>query len=339
MNIFYNKMNNELLDSIKNYKFLNIKIINNKNSILNSIVKKIYVINLYEDLQKRNYIYTLFKKYNINYNLIIVDRVDKNVYDTLCKDKHILQSELGCCLSHMWCLVDILKNNYENAIIFEDDVILSKHFVSDFLNIYKNNPKIDFLMLGAHDYNFSREHYKNVNNRIYKPNKKCRNLFGAHANFYSKYGAQRMFYIRSTNLSFFDNEYNLLFDTLPNSYVCYPNLAISNISESKINHEKYFFSNPEIGYFSLCFININLNDYNLIYYNLLDISLLNSNDTVESFVERCLTYHFNDIEKVKIIKQRFALNTFTIDEIKQMIGNHNLIEPNSLSKKCIGEKS
>jgi GR25 family glycosyltransferase involved in LPS biosynthesis len=305
---------------------------------LNDIVKKIYVINLYEDIHKRNYIYTLFKKYDINYNLIIVDKIDKEIYDKLCKDKHISQSELGCCISHMWCLVDILKNNYENAIIFEDDVILSKTFVADFLSIYKVNPKLDFLMLGAHDYNFSRENYKNVNNHLYKP-KQCRNLFGAHANFYSKDGAQRMFYIRATNLSFFDNEYNLMFDTIPNSYICYPNLAISNITESKINHEKPILSKYEIGYYSLCFVNINLSDYNVMYHNLLDISLLNQDDTVETFIERCLQNRINDTEKVKIVKQRFSFNIFTINELKTIIDNYNLIEPKSLSKKCIGEKS
>ena len=194
-------------------------------------------------------------------------------------------------------------------------------------------------MLRAHDYNFSREHYKNVNNRLYKPNKQCRNLFGAHANFYSKDGAQRMFYIRATNLSFFDNEYNLLFDTMPNSYICYPNLAISNTTESSINHEKPILSKSEIGYYSLCFVNINLNDYNVMYHNLLDISLLQKDDTVETFVERCLQYRIADAEKVKLIKQRFSFTIFTLEELKNIIGNYNLIEPNNLSKKCIGEKS
>jgi len=333
-------MNEYFLECLESYKFMNIKI-NYKiiNSKLNENIKQIYVINLYEDVCKRNYIYELFKKYNINYNLIIVDRVDKNVYDKLCSNKKISHSELGCCLSHMWCLLNILKNNYENAIIFEDDVILSKNFIESFLSIYKKNPKLDFLMLGAHDYNFSKEHFKNVKNNLYRPNNNCRKLYGAHANFYSLNGAKKMFYIRATNLSFFDNEYNLLFDTLANSYICYPNLAIANNSESKINHEKDFLSKAEIGYYSLCFLNINLNDYNILYYNLLDINLLKNNDTMESFVDRCLSYKFNDIDKANIIKQRFALDFYTINDVKKILSNQSLIEPNILSKKCIGENS
>ena len=240
-------MNTDLLECLKTYKFMNIRVSNKKETTkLNEKVKQIYVINLYEDIHKRNYIYELFKKYNISYNLIIVDRVDAKVYNLICNDKHISESELGCCLSHMWCLLDILKNNYENAIIFEDDVILSKTFIESFLSLYRKNPKIDFLMLGAHDYNFSKEHYKNVKNNLYRPNSNSRNLFGAHANFYSTNGARRMFYIRATNLSFFDNEYNLLFDSMPNAYICYPNLVLSNISESNINHAKEILSKSEI---------------------------------------------------------------------------------------------
>lgn len=333
-------MNTNLLDCLESYKFMNIKI-NNKNNVkkLNEVVKQIYVINLYEDAYKRNYIYELFKKYNIDYNLIIVDRVDKTLYAKLCNDKKISESELGCCLSHMWCLLDILKNNYENAIVFEDDVILSKNFIESFLSIYKKNPKLDFLMLGAHDYNFSKEHFKNVKNNLYRPNYNCRHLYGAHANFYSLNGAKKMFYIRATNLSFFDNEYNLLFDSLPNSYICYPNLAISNVSESKINHEKDFLSKTEIVYYSMCFSNINLNDYNILYINLLDLNILKNDDTLESFVERCLLFKFNDINKVNIIKQRFTFDFFTIKDVIKMLSYQSFIQPNTLSKKCIGENS
>lgn len=333
-------MNLDLLNYIKDYKFMKLNIINKKeNSKFNETIKQIYVINLFEDICKRNYITILFKKYKINYNLIIVDRVNKNIYEQLCKNVSLSQTEFGCCVSHMWCLLDILKNNYENAIIFEDDVIFSKNFINDFLSIYEKNPKLDFLMLGAHDYNFSKEHHKNVKNNLYRPNKICKNLFGAHANFYSKAGAQRMFYIRATNLSFFDNEYFLLFDSMPNTFICYPNLVIANVSESKINHEKIILSKSEIGYYSLCFNNINLNKYNLIYTNLLNISLIKPDDNVDTFVERCLSILFIEKNNIELIKKRFALDFFTIEDIKLILNNQSLIDPNNLSKKCIGEKA
>lgn len=339
-------MNKALIESIKEYKFMNIKITNDpKNTGINEFLKKVYIINLFEDILKRNYIYILFKKYKINYNLIIVDRVDKKIYDKLVPNGNISISELGCCMSHMWCLYDIIKNKFENAIIFEDDVIFSKFFIQSFLNIFKKKSKLDFLMLGAHDYNFSKIHFRNVKDGLYRPEAKCKNLFGAHANFYSNLGAKRMLNIRLTNLSFFDNEYNLLFDTLPNSYICYPNLAIANVSESSINHVKAFFSEQEIGYYNLCFDNINLNDYNLIYINLLDLSLLHKNDTVETFINRCIKNKFNNHHNSSFILKRFVKNFFTIDDLRKILSkksfiiinnlssNQSLIEPNNLSKK------
>ena len=149
-----------------------------------------------------------------------------------------------------------------------------------------------------------------------------------------------MFYIRATNLSFFDNEYNLIFDSLPNSFICYPNLAIANVSESKIDHEKTLFSKFEIGYYTLCFKNINFNDYNLFYYNLLDESLIQPNDTVQSFVERCLRIRFNnDMDKVRRVMNRFEMQLFSMNDVKKILNNQSLIIPNNLSTKCIGEKS
>jgi GR25 family glycosyltransferase involved in LPS biosynthesis len=239
----------------------------------------------------------------------------------------------------LWCLTDILKNNFENAIIFEDDVILSKHFVDDFSKIYEKHPKTDLLLLGSHDFNFSRQHFKNVKNALYRPDSDVTKLYGAHANYYSLNGAKRMFYIRATNLSFFDNEYNLIFNSLPNSYICYPNLAIANMTESKLNHEKNILSQNEINYYTECFINLKLNTYNLIYTNLLDLALLKADDTVEEFIERCLFQIFNDDNKIKIIKTRFVFNFFTINDLKNMLSNQDfsVMVPNNLSKKCIGE--
>jgi hypothetical protein len=112
---------------------------------------------------------------------------------------------------------------------------------------------------------------------------------------------------------------------MPNAYICYPNLVISNTSESKIQHEKTILSKTETGYFSLCFYNINLNDYNLFYFNLLDISLLKKDDTVESFIERCLLHKLQNINKVNVIKKRFVLDFFTIKDIKKILSSHSFI--------------
>ena len=149
-------MNNNLVETIKKYNVKVINVINNPDSIINAKVKQIYVINLVEDLHKRNYILTLMKKYGINFKLIIVNRVSNDTYNLLCKNSLLSGSELGCCLSHLWCLYQIVANKLENAIIFEDDIILHKNFIDKFIKIYDSKPEMDFLLLGAHDFMFSK---------------------------------------------------------------------------------------------------------------------------------------------------------------------------------------
>ena len=83
-----------LINIIKNYNVKLINITNDKNSILNKKVKKVFVINLLEDVLKRNYIVTIMNKLKINFTLVIVDKIQENIYDTLCPKKHISKEEL-----------------------------------------------------------------------------------------------------------------------------------------------------------------------------------------------------------------------------------------------------
>jgi len=332
-------MNNLLLNAIKNYKVQMLNINNNADSKINKKVSEIYIINLEEDFAKRNYIIKLMQKYGINFKLIIVNRISLDVYRALCETQKITIGELGCCLSHMWCLYQILQNKHKNALIFEDDIILHKNFINKFLKIYIKNKDIDFLLLGAHDYMFAKYNYKNVKNELYKPHKDSKQLYGAHANYYSYNGAKRMFYIRITDTSFFDKEYMLMFNYLPNSYICYPNLAVSNVSSSTLNHSKPFSTNVETDYYEKCFINFNFNEYNYIYINILDNTIINLFVNYEAYIDKCLYNYFHDFDKIKEIKNRMVMDFFKIEDIKYILLNQSLIVPNNLSIKCIGENS
>lgn len=327
-------MLDEIIVAVKKYKTELIIFENNKNSILNEKVHAIYVINLKEDVRKRNYIIKLMKKYSINFTLVIVDKIDTKLHKELCKNHNsqITVGELGCCLSHLWCLSNILYNKFNNAIIFEDDVILHKQFIQKFISIHENNKNLDFLMLGAHDYNFSKLNYKNVINYIYKPNSQIKKLYGAHANYYSFNGARRMLYSRLTRLSFFDNEYMLLFNSMENSYVCYPNLAISNINDSSLNHEKKILSLNETNYYDLCFVNFKFTDYNYLPINILNTKSLIKCTSYGELIECCLYNLFDDLDKVEMIKKRFVLDFFNLNDVKYILSYHNKITPNNLSK-------
>jgi GR25 family glycosyltransferase involved in LPS biosynthesis len=314
---------NMIMKVLKNYKVKNINIVNDVNSFINKRVKKIYVINLLEDVYKRNYIITIMKKLGINFNLIIVERVSADLCKQLCKNS-LSKGELGCTLSHLWCLLNSINNNDENMIIFEDDIIMHKDFTNYFSYIYDNNPKLDFLLLGAHDLNFSRNNYKQVKNNLYVPVPTTTNIYGAHSNYYSLTGARRMFYLRITNLSFFDKEYMLLFNKFPNSYVVYPNMVVTNVSESTLNHTRELFSKNEQDYYNRCFINFNFTDYNFLYVNLLkNLNYIDvGKDDYEKVTERYLYNTFHDFVKIEDIKKRIVDDFFTVEDITNIISIH-----------------
>jgi glycosyl transferase family 25 len=267
-------------------------------------------------------------KYKINFTLVIVERISNDLYKSISDNSStfISKGELGCCLSHLWCLYKIILNNYENAIIFEDDIILHKNFEHEFMNIYNNcnanNNTLDFMLLGAHDFNFSKKNYKYVKNNLYRPDETVNNLYGAHANYYSLKGAKAMFKIRTTEISFFDKEYMLMFNHFNNSsYICYPNLVVSNISSSTLNHKREILSQLEYEYYNKCFIKFNFNNYNFIYVNLLDKSLFKfdeNNNDYESFIDNCLYHNFYDMTKINMVKKRLVMNFFNLNDIKMV---------------------
>jgi len=316
------KIVNEIKKIIENYNVKVINIKNNSNSVINERVEQIYVINLIDDVEKRNYIITLFKKYGINFTFIVVDYIQNALYQKLYSKIQISKNELGCCISHLWCLKQIIINKFKNAIIFEDDIILHKEFIKRFTKIYDKKPDMDFLLLGAHDHMFSSDNYKNVKNNLYKPNNESKKLYGAHANYYSLNGAKRQFFIRTTKISFFDKEYMLMFNHFPKSYICYPNLVVANVTSSNLNHTREILTNLELEYYKKCFINFKFEKYNFLYLNLLkniNFNDFNEKNTYENFTEKYLYKHFYNFDKINAIKNRLVMDFFTIEDIKNII--------------------
>jgi GR25 family glycosyltransferase involved in LPS biosynthesis len=312
-----------LIDILKSYKVKLVHIKNVATSVLNERVEQIYVINMIQDVRKRNYIIILMKKYGINFTLVVVDYVPNSIYNTIYNtDKiRITKEELGCCLSHLWCLHNIILNKCKNAIIFEDDIILHKNFMTRFNKIYDKNPNIDFLLLGAQDQMFSTINHKHVHKGLYKPEKSCTQLYGAHANYYSLNGAQAQYDIRTTSISFFDKEYGILFNHFKESYVCYPNLAVADITSSALNHTRPITEDMESEYYNRCFLHFNFNHYNFLYVNLLNNPVLTKSDNYKTFTENYLYECFHDFNKIDIVKNRLVMNFFTLDDIQCILKN------------------
>lgn len=311
---------------INNYKVYSYKIQNcNEQSNINKKVKEIYIINLKNNIIRRKYICTLMAKVGINFTLVIVDKITDQINVELNNLNRITKYELGCLLSHLWCLNNIIFKKQKNAIIFEDDIILHKNFLTLFDNIHSDN--FDFLLLGACDFSFTSMHKYNVLNNLYTVTKQSTKVYGAHANYYSLKGAMKMFdfhinlFKENGEISFFDKFNKPMFEYFKGtSFICYPNLVVSDISTSNLHHKYPFFSIQEKNYYQKCFINFSFQDYHFIYLNLLEKRYkIEKQDTYEKYINRILYYNFFNKEYINNIKQRLDFDFFTITELQYIM--------------------
>ena len=301
---------------IDNYEVIENTIINdisNENTI-NKYIDKIYIINLKTNKLREKYLSILMEKLNINYNKITVNQLSETLYYYVMQYlQRVIKKNIenvGCYMSHMWCLQDIIKNNYKNAIIFEDDIIVHKNFNSLFNRIVINeNNKIsyDFLMLGAVDYEIDKENKDFISNNIYIP--KNYNIIGTHAIYYSLYGAKTVFdYGIDNPLYLYDklNEIFSLFDK-EKTGIIYPNLFTVEGVISKCC-EKFDFCEYHFTYFDLinkaCIMDIN-------YYKNYDVNKL---------IKLLLMNYFNNDEKVSIkYLDRIKTDFFTTNDYLGLI--------------------
>lgn len=301
-------MNNEfnLNNIIHNYKVnaINFSYFPKKKNIINYFTEEIFVINLITNKIRRNYIIMLMKKYKINFTLVIVEAIDDITYNIINNKRKLTKSEIGCCLSHIWCLNEIIKNEIQTSLILEDDIVFHKDFKNLFQYIIQKQ-KYDFLLLGACDFSFSKMNFKNVNDGLYRPNSNAYKVYGAHANYYSLNGAKKMFEI-SKDVYFFDRNYKKMFEYFNGtSFICYPNLIVSDISTTNNGHKYNFFTSEENYYYSNCFIDFNFQDYNFIYLVIIiknkSIPII-ENESYESYLDKIVNISFKNLEKRKKLK-------------------------------------
>ena len=304
-----------------------------RKSILNQYTENIYVINLKKDNIRRNYIKQLFKKLNIEYTLIVVEPISEELYSLLRgNEKQLSKSEVGCSLSHLWCLKHIIKNKYKGgAIIFEDDIVVHKNFESMFQQLFKEK-QFDFLSMGACDFDFFDINYKNVTDSLYQPclnnSKRC---YGAHANYYSLSGAKYIFKLKSLFFSFFDNNFSKIFKHFNTSaFITYPNLFVTELSTSNINHNYHFYSSNEDYFYSNCFIDFKFQDYHFLYLCIIQklVSYYERNKTTFEInnknIYQLLYNTLDDIpieeEKKFCLIERIDLKFFTCRDIQTIMG-------------------
>ncbi|MDR0632437.1 MAG: glycosyltransferase family 25 protein [Holosporaceae bacterium] len=92
-----------------------------------------------------------WKKRPARYRVTQDDRHRDAEFDLLVKFRQFSAGEIGCIYSHRAVWRDIVKNNYRNAIVFEDDLVLSKDFKKNLIKLIRNIPRdadITFIGIG-----------------------------------------------------------------------------------------------------------------------------------------------------------------------------------------------
>jgi glycosyl transferase family 25 len=110
---------------------------------------RIFVIHYKKLINRKLFILSQFKKYNItDYEFIEIDRDDLNNHNISIFQKKYNNCQMAISLSHFYAYKEI-SHKYDNGLILEDDAILSNNF-TDILNKYMDQlPKnYDMLFIG-----------------------------------------------------------------------------------------------------------------------------------------------------------------------------------------------
>lgn len=322
-------MNSNIITLINNYNVTRVPIINDTNNqyYINKYVNHIYVINLEHDVKRRNYITVLMKKYNINFEFIIVPRLQQEEYSQI-GNPNINIGEAGCYLSHMFCLNDAIMNAYDKIIIFEDDIIFHKAF-NDLFEKITMKQTFDILFLGASDFNFRKINYRLVNRykHIYHPHIDSRFLRGCFSIFYSSKGYLEVFNNRLINPTFIDNNLIQFSKSFSDTFcVCYPNIVIVDLSTTNLGHnfwltnkikEDYYYRNCYNGF-------VNFSDYNYVCIKLFSNCVIKKVLTYENNLTNILCTFFKKTSEkplIQILKERLVCDFLTIHDLIYICDN------------------
>jgi GR25 family glycosyltransferase involved in LPS biosynthesis len=132
-------------------------------------------------------------------------------FDLFVKYRRFSAGEIGVTYSHRAIWADIVKNNRQNAVIFEDDVILSENFKKDLEELIRNIPEdADVTFIGVGKRADKRLSYPNIDeifrnfdhvpgNNVVAKIQPTNFLYGTYAYIVSAKGAEKL--LKLTDLS------------------------------------------------------------------------------------------------------------------------------------------
>jgi glycosyl transferase family 25 len=149
--------------------------------MLNNYFEKIYCINLEKRKDRWNEVSKEFQKINCNVEKFVAIDGEK-----LEASAYIYRGELGCYMSHMVILKDMINNNYSKILVFEDDVVFNDDFNAKFDYYYNQLPNDWDIVYMSGNHTTSLE---KITDNIYKTN----GTLAMHSYFISLEGAKKLY--------------------------------------------------------------------------------------------------------------------------------------------------
>jgi GR25 family glycosyltransferase involved in LPS biosynthesis len=124
------------------------------------MIDKYYMCHYQKLSERRVYVESVVKKHNIDLDWVL--DYDKEVIDKdqLVKEmpmifsdwfgRSLSMAEISLVLKHRFIYEDVIKNGYQNVVVFEDDIILVDDFIEKMDSYMQQLPKdYDFLWIGT----------------------------------------------------------------------------------------------------------------------------------------------------------------------------------------------
>jgi GR25 family glycosyltransferase involved in LPS biosynthesis len=122
-------------------------------SFLNTIVDKVYVINLDKDKKRMENMHAQLTKYNIQYerfSAVQGSSVKNSPLLTAYCNSFCTEGMKGCAISHKTLWNRAVEKGYKSILILEDDAVLSDDFDTKLKNAWYQVPnEYDFVFLGC----------------------------------------------------------------------------------------------------------------------------------------------------------------------------------------------
>jgi GR25 family glycosyltransferase involved in LPS biosynthesis len=235
-------------------------------AFINRVCDKVFVINLDKDKERLQNFDSIMNNNQIKYNRFKAVEGSKILHDdrlteycnTFCTD-----GMKGCALSHksIWDLM--IKNNYKNVLVFEDDAVIDDNFDRNFQDVWNHLPK-DFdiiyfgCVLGCSDDSVSNSIFKKImgydNEEINEFVMTTKGSAGTHCYMISLEGAKKfsdkpinfhidiqiLNWIKTYNYKAYSTNINLAETSQNNSSISdtYPNLLNSLFKQFNLNNLK-----------------------------------------------------------------------------------------------------